>query len=56
MAKSHAEEAQDGFLLKNSPEREAVISPLTPSETEILQYIAQVFLNKQIAAELSISE
>jgi DNA-binding NarL/FixJ family response regulator len=32
------------------------ISPLTPRETEILRYIAQGFLNKQIAAELGISE
>jgi two-component system response regulator DegU len=37
-------------------EAEAFISPLTPRETEILQYIAQGFLNKQIAAELGISE
>jgi len=32
------------------------ISPLTARETEILRYIAQGFLNKQIAAELGISE
>ncbi len=37
-------------------ESEAVISPLTPREIEILQYIAQGYLNKQIAAELGISE
>ena len=37
-------------------EAEAFISPLTPRETEILQYIAQGYLNKQIAAELDISE
>jgi len=37
-------------------EAEAFISPLTPRETEILQYIAQGYLNKQIAAELGISE
>jgi len=37
-------------------EAEALISPLTARETEILQYIAQGFLNKQIAAELGISE
>jgi len=37
-------------------EAEAVISPLTPRETEILQYIARGYLNKQIAAELDISE
>jgi DNA-binding NarL/FixJ family response regulator len=37
-------------------EAEAYISPLTPRETEILKYIGQGFLNKQIAAELGISE
>ncbi len=37
-------------------EAEAYISPLTPRETEILQYIGQGYLNKQIAAELGISE
>ncbi len=37
-------------------EAEAFISPLTPREIEILQYIAQGYLNKQIAAELGISE
>jgi two-component system response regulator DegU len=37
-------------------ETEAFISPLTPREIEILRYIAQGFLNKQIAAELGISE
>ena len=37
-------------------ESEAIISPLTPREIEILQYIAQGYLNKQIAAELGISE
>ncbi len=35
---------------------EAFISPLTPRETEILSYMAKGFLNKQIAAKLSISE
>ena len=35
---------------------EAIISPITPRETEILNYIAQGYLNKQIAAELGISE
>lgn len=44
---------QELFLKR---EAEAFISPLTPRETEILQYIAQGFLNKQIAAELDISE
>jgi DNA-binding NarL/FixJ family response regulator len=37
-------------------ETESLISPLTPREIEILEYIAQGFLNKQIAAELGISE
>lgn len=35
---------------------EAFISPLTPRETQILNYIAQGYLNKQIAIELDISE
>ena len=37
-------------------EAEGFISPLTPREIEILNYIAQGYLNKQIAAELDISE
>ena len=37
-------------------EAEALISPLTVRETEILKYIAQGYLNKQIALELGISE
>ena len=37
-------------------EAEDFISPLTPREGEILNYIAQGYLNKQIAAELDISE
>ena len=37
-------------------EAKAFMSPLTPRETEILNYIAQGYLNKQIAAELGISE
>ena len=37
-------------------EAEAVISPLTPRETEILNYIAQGYLNKEIAVKLGISE
>ncbi len=35
---------------------EAFISPLTSRETQILNYIAQGYLNKQIAIELDISE
>ncbi len=42
--------------LYSRKEAEAFISPLTPREIEILQYIAQGYLNKQIAAELGISE
>jgi two-component system response regulator DegU len=42
--------------LSSRSESEAFISPLTPREIEILEYIAQGFLNKQIAAELGISE
>jgi DNA-binding NarL/FixJ family response regulator len=42
--------------LTSRSEAEAFISPLTPREIEILQYIAQGFLNKQIAAELGNSE
>ena len=37
-------------------EAESYISPLTPRETEILDYIAQGYLNKQIAVKLGISE
>lgn len=37
-------------------ETESFISPLTPREIEILEYVARGFLNKQIAAELGISE
>jgi two-component system, NarL family, response regulator DegU len=42
--------------LSRRTEAEAFISPLTPREMEILKYIGQGFLNKQIAAELGISE
>ena len=37
-------------------EAEAFISPLTPREMEILNYIAQGYLNKEIAVKLGISE
>jgi two-component system response regulator DegU len=37
-------------------ETESLVSPLTTREVEILEYIAQGYLNKQIAAELEISE
>jgi two-component system response regulator DegU len=42
--------------LSQRSQAEAFISPLTPREIEILRYIAQGYLNKQIAAELGISE
>ena len=35
---------------------EQFISPLTPREMQILKYIGMGYLNKQIAAELGISE
>ncbi|MBU2534560.1 MAG: response regulator transcription factor [Chloroflexi bacterium] len=37
-------------------EAESFISPLTPREMEILNHIAKGYLNKQIAAQLDISE
>ena len=37
-------------------ENEDFISPLTPRETEILDFIAQGYLNKEIAIKLGISE
>jgi len=37
-------------------ESEDIISPLTPREKEILNYVAQGYLNKQIAVVLDISE
>lgn len=42
--------------LSNRNTIHAFIAPLTPREKEILSYIAQGFLNKQIAIELGISE
>jgi two-component system response regulator DegU len=42
--------------LSRQSEAEAFMSPLTPRETEILNHIAQGYLNKQIAAKLGISE
>ncbi|MDD5494381.1 MAG: response regulator transcription factor [Dehalococcoidia bacterium] len=35
---------------------ESFVSPLTPRETEILNYMAKGYLNKQIASNLDISE
>jgi two-component system, NarL family, response regulator DegU len=42
--------------LSRKTEAEALISPLTPRELEILKYIGLGYLNKQIANELNISE
>jgi two-component system, NarL family, response regulator DegU len=42
--------------LSRRTQAEQYISPLTPREMEILKYIGQGYLNKQIANELGISE
>jgi len=42
--------------LSRKTEDETLISPLTARETEILNYVAQGYSNKQIAAKLDISE
>jgi len=42
--------------LSLNAETEAVLSPLTQRETQILRLIAEGYLNKQIAASLDISE
>ncbi len=42
--------------LSAEKETATFISPLTPRETEILNYMAQGYLNKQIAAVLNVSE
>jgi two-component system, NarL family, response regulator DegU len=42
--------------LSRRDQAEQFISPLTPREMQILKYIGMGFLNKQIAAELGISE
>ncbi len=42
--------------LSSRSEAEVLVSPLTPRETEILSYIGQGMLNKQIAVKLGISE
>ena len=51
-----AEHVLQQFQELSSRSESEVISPLTPREIEILQYIAKGYLNKQIAAELGISE
>ncbi|UCG54161.1 MAG: response regulator transcription factor [Dehalococcoidia bacterium] len=42
--------------LYQQQEVESLISPLTSRETEIVNYMAQGYANKQIAASLKISE
>ena len=42
--------------LSGKTEVETLIAPLTTRETEILNYVAQGYSNKQIAAQLDISE
>jgi DNA-binding CsgD family transcriptional regulator len=43
-------------LFVQSAFRESFLSPLTPRETDILEYMAQGYINKQVADELGISE
>jgi len=42
--------------LSGHKEAETLVAPLTNREVEILNYVAQGYANKQIAAEISISE
>ena len=42
--------------LSQQQEVKELISPLTSRETEIVNYVAQGYANKQIAAKLNISE
>jgi DNA-binding NarL/FixJ family response regulator len=44
------------YELSREKETATFISPLTPRETEILNYMAQGYLNKQIADILNVSE
>jgi DNA-binding NarL/FixJ family response regulator len=47
---------QEFYELSGAKETANFISPLTPRETEILSYMAQGYLNKEIARELNVSE
>jgi DNA-binding NarL/FixJ family response regulator len=47
---------QQFYELSREKEAASFISPLTPRETEILDYMAQGYLNKQIADVLNVSE
>jgi len=47
---------QQFYELSREKEAASFISPLTPRETEILNYMAQGYLNKQIADVLNVSE
>jgi DNA-binding NarL/FixJ family response regulator len=47
---------QQFYELSREKEAATFISPLTPRETEILSYMAQGYLNKQIADVLNVSE
>ena len=47
---------QQFYELSTEKEAASFISPLTPRETEILDYMAQGYLNKQIADVLNVSE
>jgi DNA-binding NarL/FixJ family response regulator len=42
--------------LSRQGETKPLVSPLTPKEQEILDYVAQGFLNKRIATKLGVSE
>jgi DNA-binding NarL/FixJ family response regulator len=47
---------QQFYQLSQEKEAAGYVSPLTPRETEVLNYVAQGYLNKQIAEALNVSE
>jgi len=49
-------EELSGLQQKPSKEASALMTPLTPREIEVMNYILQGYINKQIAFELGISE